>query len=99
MLFSFANRPIQQMWSVYQGEWYYLAPELQNTGGRYGYDREQEIWALGMLLLEMLTHYKPPGNRKEQTIDHGDEEHYKIVGSFSEKAQNLLDIMLCKNPK
>ena len=63
-----------------------MAPELQKDGGRYGYGKEQEIWALGMLLLEMLTHYKPEGNRKEQIVGEDEEDHYRVVETFGPKA-------------
>ena len=51
--------------SKWRGRWtvenYYFPPELQGSDRVYkGYKKDADIWAIGMLLVEMLTLNKPP---------------------------------------
>ena len=65
------------------------------------YDKKAEIWALGMLLLEMLRHTKPPFDEKDrikqimltkEQVKAG--ELTKMIKSYSSKVRIVLTSLL-----
>ena len=83
-----------------------MSPEMVKKGGKNKfYDTPSEIWALGMLLLEMLLHFKPncqdefyhlknqsQTNMTEAELSAG--KHHQIASGFSPFIHSILDIML-----
>jgi serine/threonine protein kinase len=65
LLGSHANKHVNEwrkkcLGCPYLGEWYYLSPEVISSGV---YDAKADVWALGMLLLEMISGNKPAFQR------------------------------------
>lgn len=88
---SYSNLPVIHRYYHYPGEWYYLAPEIIEVDAEhYEYGEKQEIFALGMLFLEMLVGQKPQFNRRnrrnqivltKEKLEAG--EHHRMVESAS----------------
>jgi len=73
---SQANVAVNQRLQSYQGDWYYLAPDLAKKAGNYKlYGQKDDIFALGMLLLEMLIRQKK--HVKEKDLKSG--EYHNLV--------------------
>ena len=76
---------------------YYLAPEIWREKK---YSKESDIWALGVILYELLHFKKPfPATEKEELIEKVYHQPYnKIRSGISTPFQHLINIMLKKDP-
>ena len=76
---------------------YYLAPEIWREKK---YSKESDIWALGVILYELLHFKKPfPAKDKEELIKKVyNQPHNKIRSGISSSFQHLISIMLKKDP-
>jgi len=85
---------------IFLGEWFYLSPSVMK-GKKYG--KEDDVWAVGILLIEMATfHNKPhydPYDRKfgeplltAEQVTAG--EHLKTVSQYSNDVRNIVDALL-----
>jgi serine/threonine protein kinase len=76
---------------------YYLAPEIWREKK---YSKESDIWALGVILYELLHYKKPfPANDKDELIEKVYNKPFnKIRSGISTPLQHLINIMLKKDP-
>ena len=76
---------------------YYLAPEIWREKK---YSKESDIWALGVILYELLHYRKPfPANDKDELIEKVYNKPFsKMRSGISSPLQHLTTIMLKKDP-
>lgn len=76
---------------------YYLSPEIWREKK---YSKKSDIWALGVILYELLHFKKPfPANDKEELIHKVYNQSYqKVRAGVSQAFQHLVNVMLKKDP-
>ena len=80
-----------------RGTLLYSAPEILN-GSPYSYN--SDMWSVGVSMTVLLTHLIPfYGKRKEQILKEIFRRRITLPRKFSEEAQDLLDKLLCIDPK
>jgi len=97
--FGFAtSKPISDQ---YCGTPYYMAPEMFEVGDGRGYDKQVDIWALGVMFHEMLFGERPYVGPQTQLLDIIKKNPYKAPNfvQISDESKDLLGKMLTIDPK
>jgi TPR repeat protein len=91
-----ANTKLKKAYS-FGGTLAYMSPEMLADGG---YSFETDVWSLGILIFEMMTHILPFGCRPEKEVVRKIQnvEMPEIKSDYSQGLKNVVKLMLRKKP-